>query len=1274
MKEAREFIAMATISLRAYQREIENKIEAGLTDEAINHCHHILRIFPKHVDTYRLLGKAYMETQRYGEATDVLQRVLSSIPDDFIAHLGMSIIREDEGVLDAAIWHMERAFEVQPANSAVQDELRRLYGARDGFEPTKVQLTRGALARMYIKGELYPQAVAELRTALREEPDRLDLMLLLARTFHAAGQRVEAVETCNGLLAKLPYCLEANQIMAEILTESDTAAEADIYLRRVRSVDLYSAHLSENAHTVDLVPDAAVSLERYEWKPGITRDTETPQPDWMASLRSDLKELDAEAEALPEWMKFESQVSEKEEGGGMEGKIPEEVKEGEAATAGEFEPVTGESESKETVETPTGELIPEWMKSTGWEPATAKEETPPSPQDFSEEAEELKKTAELPGAELPDWLQAIAPEGMIGSAEKGEVTSTPADTTEPGSDAVAAWLSKNQNHMHTGQLIAPTTSDDVEIPDWLRGLAGESPVDVDGLELTDTGEDGDQPEAAESAIDFPQEEYADLEVEPELSVQEDQTGLPTWLQDEALEKSDRVFDGEEDLELPDWLPDVEGEVLMGSSEEVTSQEATTQEEPALREEAEEEEVELRAEVYRTPTEPLEMQFVEEELETSPEAGDIVGEEYLADEVPYLREQEAAEFTEMPGETLEGTEEISADVLFAGEVTAAQEELAGIPVRIGDEEEVEALEELEAYIQDSETIEPPKIPEEKIDTARLSPESLPGWDGELKVGPEVPVDYDLPDWVFNLKEEPVQEEMIAEPAELPEWLQNAASDINEADDQVEKLPEWYFAPAEDEEQAEMEVASQELGQIPEQGDTQPVKIKDEMLEPEGVEDLFEEEVVEEKETVDFLDSEPAERLSTHELEDEEAAIAWLDSLASRQVTVEDEQVDQQDEVTTEPPQWILEAAAGVETELEAESASTEKDTEWISEEFPDEEEEEIIEAEGPAFEKSVEEAQLIEEADVVEEEPLIAGVSEIEMDLETSEVFETIEEASIDLDEGPPQEVLQEVTEEVLEVSEVEEEVETFEMDQILAEPAMEAAVEEILPSEYIPESDIEVEMEKFTEESGLPAIEPVAEVETLEGQEIDQALPLPDWLVDISTAEELDLQIIEADQPLEEEIEIVEPEIEISLPEAEVETIEPEPEGEVIISELDEEAINPADEEVVTFDAALEGLEPALQVEPSVEEISIETESAEPDLVVARRALEVNDLETAIIHYNQLIKAEVDLEEIIRDLNEAIFRYPVDIRLYEAVGDAYVRTDLLQQALDAYTKAEELLH
>ena len=141
---------MSNVSLRVYNREIETMIEGGQLDEAVAHCQHILKTFPMYVETYRLLGKSFLEARRYTDAADIFQRTLMAVPDDFVAHVGMSIIRDDEGKLDDAIWHMERAFEDQPSNTAIQNELRRLYGRRDGSRTTQNPLDPGR-ARQYVR-------------------------------------------------------------------------------------------------------------------------------------------------------------------------------------------------------------------------------------------------------------------------------------------------------------------------------------------------------------------------------------------------------------------------------------------------------------------------------------------------------------------------------------------------------------------------------------------------------------------------------------------------------------------------------------------------------------------------------------------------------------------------------------------------------------------------------------------------------------------------------------------------------------------------------------------------------------------------------------------------------------------------------------------------------------------------------------------------------------------------------------------------------------------
>ena len=75
----------------------------------------------------------------------------------------------------------------------------------------------------------------------------------------------------------------------------------------------------------------------------------------------------------------------------------------------------------------------------------------------------------------------------------------------------------------------------------------------------------------------------------------------------------------------------------------------------------------------------------------------------------------------------------------------------------------------------------------------------------------------------------------------------------------------------------------------------------------------------------------------------------------------------------------------------------------------------------------------------------------------------------------------------------------------------------------------------------------------------------------------------------------------------------------------------------------------------------------------AQNVLDQNSLDDAMKKYAKLIKKGRLLDEVIHDLREAIYRYPVDVIVWQTMGDAYMRANRLQDALDAYTKAEELL-
>ena len=257
---------MTNIPLRAYTREIEGLVEhEQRLDEAIAHCRQILKTYPKHLETYRLLGKAYLEGKRYDQAVDIFERLLVAVPDDFVAHVGMSIIADDQGKLDDAIWHMERAFEVQPSNAAIQGELQRLFGRRDGVEPPKIRLTRGALAHMYVQGQLYTQAISEIRAVLAQDAERTDLQVLLAKAYFHGGQKNEAADVCAQLLSRYPYCFDANALMVDLLAGMPSAESAPEYRQRVNELEPYAAFTQDSVFNTASVPNNAVMLDRLEY-------------------------------------------------------------------------------------------------------------------------------------------------------------------------------------------------------------------------------------------------------------------------------------------------------------------------------------------------------------------------------------------------------------------------------------------------------------------------------------------------------------------------------------------------------------------------------------------------------------------------------------------------------------------------------------------------------------------------------------------------------------------------------------------------------------------------------------------------------------------------------------------------------------------------------------------------------------------------------------------------------------------------------------------------
>ncbi len=474
---------MAKVSLRIYNREIEGLIDKSLINEAIAHCHHILKTFPKHLATYRLLGKAYLELKRYNEAVDIFSRVLMAVPDDYVSHVGMSIIHDEERKMDEAIWHMERAFESQPSNAAIQGELQRLFGRRDGMEPPKIRMTRGALAHLYVQGELYPQAIAEIRAVLAQEPDRTDMQVLLAHAYFRSGQKADASDMCAQLLKLYQYSFDANRIMVDLLPSTAGVAEStQVYRMRVGEMDPYATFAKGSVFLSHEVPDASINLESLEYK----GEDEQAAPTWSPALGLGSGVVAATAASFnePDWLKSGSSLEAPQQTSEPRDEIPDFLRQaGWGSSSIPEQPTSGFDEELVSNDLTPVEL-PDWLK--GQVPV----EPPPSPApqpeptpamdvpDWLLDTSQKEQPAQV--GDVPDWLKE-ASQAPVESAQAGDLPDWLKGTQQPSvepeqMDNTAGWLSGLEK---TPPPTEPTQSDTV--PDWLSGMEDKQAQETTGI-------------------------------------------------------------------------------------------------------------------------------------------------------------------------------------------------------------------------------------------------------------------------------------------------------------------------------------------------------------------------------------------------------------------------------------------------------------------------------------------------------------------------------------------------------------------------------------------------------------------------------------------------------------------------------------------------------------------------------------------------------------------------------------------------------------------------
>lgn len=227
---------MADLTLRSQHLLAERLARSGEYEQAYWVARRILRAYPKYVGAYHILGQVYTATGRPQEALDIWARVLSADPEEARAYIGLAKAYEALQDWESASWQWLRALELEPGNRAARASFQRNQRILGKGTP-RWKLTRGGLARTYLRGHLYNKGIAELQSILAEEPERFDLRLALGEAQWRIGQRQEAECTLEALLEALPYCLKANLILGQEWLGTDRDQMARTLLERAQMVD-----------------------------------------------------------------------------------------------------------------------------------------------------------------------------------------------------------------------------------------------------------------------------------------------------------------------------------------------------------------------------------------------------------------------------------------------------------------------------------------------------------------------------------------------------------------------------------------------------------------------------------------------------------------------------------------------------------------------------------------------------------------------------------------------------------------------------------------------------------------------------------------------------------------------------------------------------------------------------------------------------------------------------------------------------------------------------
>ncbi len=225
---------MGQTALNDSVRAIEAEIAAGRPERALALCQDAQAAHPRALAVLRVMGEVYLAMRKTREAVGALDRALAGNPEDARACCARAIVQQMQGDSMGALAWYRRACDIRPDDTVLRSAYRELATplGQPAYTPTRM-----GLARLYLRGDLFPHAIREFETLLAEQPDSLEAQVGLAETFWRARRPQTAAECCRRILVNTPSCVKALLILAVTEQTAGNTDEAQRLVKRAAELD-----------------------------------------------------------------------------------------------------------------------------------------------------------------------------------------------------------------------------------------------------------------------------------------------------------------------------------------------------------------------------------------------------------------------------------------------------------------------------------------------------------------------------------------------------------------------------------------------------------------------------------------------------------------------------------------------------------------------------------------------------------------------------------------------------------------------------------------------------------------------------------------------------------------------------------------------------------------------------------------------------------------------------------------------------------------------------